>query len=104
MKASELIKKLEKLIAKEGDLHIFVEVAGLGGEAIYTTSISEDVSEVSPYDIGEFEEPTYETINEIFPNFPMKEDDSFYDVIEEYNGEDTCRYLTIFANELVQSD
>lgn len=104
MKATELIQKLQVIVEKHGDLEILIEQEGMGGESLFTTYVSDCVSDISPYDIGEMSEPSIETIKELFPNFPVNEGQEFYDVMEDYDGEDRCNYIKLVCGEMIYAD
>ena len=104
MKATELIKKLQDLVVKHGDLQILIEQEGMNGEALFTTSVYESIYNISPYEIGEMCEPSIKVVKELFPNFPVNEGQEFYDVMEEYEGNDSCKYITLICDEMVYAD
>ena len=103
MKATELIKKLQDLIDKNGDLQILIEYQARGGHALFTTGIYEHISKISPYDLGEMDEPSIDTVKELFPDFPVNEGQEFYDVMEEYDGNDFCKYIQLSCGEMIYS-
>ena len=104
MRATELIKKLQDLVDKHGDLQILIEQEGMGGEALFTADVSERIDNISPYEIGEMREPSIEAVKELVPDFPANEGQEFYDVMEEYDGNDSCKYIKLICDEMVYAD
>lgn len=104
MKATELIKKLQDLVDKHGDLQILIEQEGMGGEALFTAYVSERIDDISPYELGEINDPSIDTVKELFPNFPINEGQEFYDAMEEYNGNDSCKYIKLICVEMIYAD
>ena len=76
----------------------------MGGEALFTTCVSEHINDISPYNIGEMSEPSIETVKELFPNFPVNEGQEFYDVMHEYDGNDSCKYIKLICDEMIYAD
>lgn len=104
MKATELIQKLQELVEKHGDIQILIEQEGMNGEALFTTYVSDFISDITPYNIGEMCEPSIETVKELFPNFIVNEGQEFYDVMEDYDGNDKCKYIKLSCGEMVYND
>ena len=105
MKATELIQKLQKLVEKYGDLQILTEQEGMGGEALFTTEIHEgSIYTLYASHVGEVHEPSFETVKELFPDFPINEGQEFYDVMENYDGDDRCNYIKLVCGEMVYAD
>jgi hypothetical protein len=76
MKISQLIKQLEKLKNKLGDVPMLVEVKGFGGYAMHTV---DSVAETCLH-TGDFEEEnnfTEEEIKEMIPTYDPEKDDEF---------------------------
>ena len=103
MKASKYIEILKNTIEKHGDIEVFFREKGCGGHALFVTNCEFGVKTITPHNFDGNNEPSYETINELFPGANLSEDQDVYEWIENCISDYKCKYITITNQDMIYS-